>query len=427
MNIASWQRQAIAVAATVLSASCANMAWGQDATTPASEVASTDVSSVGKIGRLHDNLRRAKQRESLYQELTDLYAGYIKAKSRFASETNISYSMDVSLLQQWGFSNGGSPALQVYAAPSLDWTLFTSKDWGTGSVQVAYNAIPNYPTAQDATDIQSNLGLITPINDWPSRTFNFAQLTYTQATPDNKWLLTVGQYPLYNFDGNAYLGNQQQNFNNYLFAQNASQTYLLTGLGTYVQFNASSTVQFAAGLQGTNNVSGQTLTATNFNDNCCAWFGYFQWAPKFPGMGSAQYSISYFDTPSIPAQPSTRGWSVNAVQNLDSTWAVFARANGANGYVTPIKSAYALGVAMNNPLKRSPTDQVAIAVGLSDAAGSPTNPPGARNEKVVEAYWNWTFFGGLLLTPSVQVLFDPALNPSKSNVSVLSLRATLMF
>jgi len=82
---------------------------------------------------------------------------------------------------------------------------------------------------------------------------------------------------------------------------------------------------------------------------------------------------------------------------------------------------------MNNPLKRSPTDQIAVAVGLSDAAGTPTNPPGARNEKVVEAYWNWTFFGGLLLTPSVQVFFDPALNPSKSNVTVLSLRATLMF
>ena len=343
------------------------------------------------------------------------------------NETNVAFSIDVSLLEQWGFADGGSPALQLWAAPSVDWTAFQSKEWGTGSVQVAYNAITRYPTVHNAADIQSNLGLITPINDYPSRTMNFAQLSYTHATPDNKWLVTGGQYPLSNFDGNAYLGNQQQNFNNYLFAQNATQTYLDAGLGAYVQFNATSTIHLAAGFQGANNVLGQTISGKNFSRDCCAWFGYAQWTPSFQGLGPAQYSFSYFDTPGIPAQPATRGWSVNAVQNLNDTWALFARANGASGFVTPIKNAYALGVAMNDPMQRASTDQIALAVGVSDAAGPPTNPPGARREKAIEVYWTWTFFGGLLLTPSAQVIFDPALNPSKVNVSVLSLRATFMF
>ena len=136
--------------------------------------------------------------------------------------------MDVSLLEQWGLANGGSPALPMYAAPSVDWTAFKSREWGTGSVQMAYN-VTGYSTKQNAADIQSNLGLTTPINDISTKTFTFSQLSYTQATPDNKWLLTAGQYPLSNFDGNAYLGNQQQNFNNYLFAQNATQTYLDEG------------------------------------------------------------------------------------------------------------------------------------------------------------------------------------------------------
>ena len=42
-------------------------------------------------------------------------------------------------------------------------------------------------------------------------------------------------------------------------------------------------------------------------------------------------------------------------------------------------------------------------------------------------HWNWTFFGGLLLTPDVQLTFDPALNPDRDSVWILSLRATLMF
>jgi len=419
------QWRAACVAAAALFA--ATTAWCQDSVTETPLLGTQDVTGVGMTGRLFDNIRRAQQRELLHQGFSDIYTDYTKWKNQFETETNIQFAMDLSLLEQWGFSGGGSPALQLYAAPSVDWTVFKQKDWGTGSIHLAYDAVPHYPTAQSAADLQSKLGLITPINDYPTRTMNFAELTYTQATPDNKWSLTAGQYPLADFDDNAYLGNQQQNFNNYLFAQNGSQTYLITGLGAYVQFNATSTWQLASGFQGTNNVRGQTISGKGFDSDCCAWFGYAQWTPHFPGLGSARYSFSYFETPGIPAQGASRGWSVNAVQNLNNTWALFARANGANGYVTQIKRSYALGVAMNDPLQRSSTDQIALAVGLSDAASPPTNPQNARNEKAIEAYWTRTLVGGLLLTPSIQVIFDPALNPSKSSVLILSLRTTFAF
>lgn len=134
---------------------------------------------------MHDNIRRTQQRESLYQEITGLYTDYTNWKARAQNETNVAYSIDLSLLDRWGFPDGGSSALQIYAAPSLDWTVFKSNRWGTGSIQVAYNLV-TYPTAQNAAGVQSNLGLITPINLSTSNTENFAQLTYTQATPDNK-------------------------------------------------------------------------------------------------------------------------------------------------------------------------------------------------------------------------------------------------
>jgi hypothetical protein len=55
-----------------------------------------------------------------------------------------------------------------------------------------------------------------------------------------------------------------------------------------------------------------------------------------------------------------------------------------------------------------------------------TTPVGARNEKVVEVYWNWTFFRGLLPTSDVQYIRDPALARNRDSVWALSLRATLM-
>lgn len=402
-------------------------AWAQPLAPLAHEEIATDLADIGKIGQTHENLRRAQERVTLRERVDDLYTRYLAWKSEVERATRMQFSMDVSLLQQWGLPGGGSPSLQLYASPSIDWTVFESKRWGTGSVQVAYTLVPDYPTRQDAIQVAGNLGLVTPVNDYPSRALNFTQLTYTHAAPGNRWLFTAGQYPLFNFDDNAYLGNQQQNFNNYIFAQNGSATYLTAGWGGYVQFNATRDVQLATGLQATNNVAGQTLSTRGAADHCCAWFAYAQWTPSFRGMGSAQYSVSWFDTPSIPAQPASRNWSLNAVQNLSDTWALFARANGARGYTSAIEASYALGAAMNDPLARASTDQIALALGYSAVSASAVAPARTRDEKIVEAYWTWTVQRGMLVTPSVQVAFDPARDTGRDRVTVLSLRMTLLF
>jgi len=426
MNTADRHVRGVPLAVAALLGAGATAAWCHGAAPGAVPLRADDVPAAPRIGRVRDDIRPTPPPASLYQDVAEAYVDAVQWKARVQEAAAIAFAMDVSVLAQWGFPDGGAPTLQVFAAPSLDWTLFRSAHRGTGSVQIAYNAI-GYPVVQTGAALQSNLGLITPINDYSTRFLNFSRLTYTQATPDHRWLFTLGQYPFYGFDGNAYLGNQQLNFNNYLFAQNATQTYLMTGLGAFVQFNATGTIQLATGLQATNNYPGETITLDDAGADCCAWFGYLQWSPSVPGLGSAQYSFSYFDTPAIPAQPATRNWSVNAVQNLDDRWAVFARANGADGFVTQIKNAYALGVALNNPLKRAATDQFAVAVGLSEAADPPVTPPGARNEKTIEVYWTWTLFGGLLITPAVQVIFDPALDPRRANATVLSLRTTFRF
>lgn len=111
---------------------------------------------------------------------------------------------------------------------------------------------------------------------------------------------------------------------------------------------------------------------------------------------------------------------MNAVQDLNDTWAVFGRANGALEFTSRIKASYALGVAMTHPLHRSPTDQIGVAFGYSDVAAAPTIPANARNEKILEAFWNWALFGGLLVTPDVQLIVDPALNPDRGSVWVVA-------
>lgn len=378
-----------------------------------------------KIGLIHDNLHRSDVRHALFQESGVLYGDDSRLKARLEKELGLSWSLDLSALPQWGRPNGGSPSVQFLATPSLDWNVVKNKRLGEGSLQFLYISA-SYPSAQTAATTSKRLGLITAINDYPYNQNILAQLSYTHTVPGNKILITIGQYPFFNFDGNQYLFNQQINFNSYIFSQNGTATYANAGLGAYGQLNLTNTLQLAAGLQNASDLSGDSLTIRNFSSEGYAWFAYAQWTPQFKGLGSAQYSVLMYNVPTVPAQAASRGWSFNAVQNLNTTWALFARANHADAHLTPIRRSFALGAAMNNPLGRAATDQIGVALGISVPAPQPFNPAGARQEKVVEAYWSWTLLGGWLLTPSVQYVRDPALAPDRDSAWALSLRATLM-
>jgi hypothetical protein len=376
-------------------------------------------SEVTAVGRAFERLRRIAA--GVPHAAAEAYDDYTDFKERIAKQSGLSWVVNVSYLQQWGLSGGGSPAGQFLATPSFSWDLFDDKAVGAGTVDLVYN-IDRYATAQDGTAVQERLGLITPINDYPKRQNIFVQLTYTHTFPEKRWLVGIGQYPIYNFDDNEYLNNQQVNFNNYVLSQNGSATYPLAGLGAWAQFSPAEGFQFAAGLQNGSNVLAQTLAPQTTGAKTIAWFGYGEWAPTVSGLGRGRYSLLYYQSPTVPAQPRTKGWSLNAVQPLGDSWAVFARANRAYEFVTPIRASYALGIAMNNPLGRSTTDQIAFALGYSDTA-----PPRLRNEKILETYWTWTFGKGLLVTPAAQYIVDPALNPSRNGVWILSLRSTLLF
>lgn len=391
-------------------------------------VSSTDNTSMNHVGRVHDRVRAARTREqpSLDEEITDLYGRYVEAKDRFQKATNLQYSLDVSVMYQWGSPGGGPPAGQLLLSPSVNWDFPGETPIGSGSLQFAYD-FPWYMTGRNAGDVQGKLDLITPVNDFPSNVQSFDQLTFTDVLPGGRASIIVGQFALANFDANQYAGNQQINFIAYPLAQNGSATYPVASLGAYAQVNPITGISFAAGFQDANNVVGKSIQFDTFGDGRYTWFGYGQWNPQFRHLASGQFSFLYYRSPAVPAQASTSGWSVNGVQNLNDTWGLFLRANGASGYTTPVRTSIAGGGAWNDPLKRDRLDQIGLGIVWDHAARPPANPPDARDEWLVEAYWAWTFFRGLQLTPDLQIYIHPALDPGRSSVWLFSLRTLFLF
>ena len=399
------------------------------ATESATLATGTNTDKIIHAKKVQDKLAKTKAREASHNP--SLFDEYLKVKNEIQNAMNMQYSLDISLMPQWGFSKGGKTSYQTIYAPTVNWDIFSSDKFGDGSVQFSYNAV-QYWSKANGSSMGANLALANVANDYTDNSDSFDQLSYTHTTVGDMFSLTVGQYPMYTFDGGTYNSNQQINFINYALSQNASSTYPTASLGAYVEFNPNSEWSFAAGLQDANNVSGSRINFKTLDDGDYTGFGYFSYSPVIEGLGSGQYTFLYYYQPSVTAQPEkSQGWSFNATQNIGDKWAVFGRLNGSSGDIVPVKTSVVLGAAYLNPLNRNPLDQIGFAVAYNDINKNAVTPAeGTKvrgNETVLEAYWTWGFSKWLQITPDVQFYINPALDTKKSSATVLSLRATLMF
>ena len=357
------------------------------------------------------------------------YDEYTKWKNTLQSDTGFSYVFDLSLLAQRGAPSGKGTALQFQAYPSISWQLFNN-EYGSGIINASYTPT-RYWNSTDGQDITNRIGVLSPINDYTTKSNSFDELSYTQQFwgSMNWFSLTIGQFPIYNFDGTSYDSNQQINFVNYALSQNASSTYPLASLGLYATFTINPEWQINIGMQDANNVSGSVISASDFGKGEYTSFASLSYTPTIKNLGSGQYSILVYNQPGVDAQPGTsNGWSLNMQQSLDDKIAIFGRINGASNSSSQIKQSYVIGSVVNNPLGRNELDQVGTAIAVNKANIDVIGEDNTRDyETVIEAYWAWGIGNWLTITPDIQMYFYPALDASHNFATVTSLRTTMLF
>jgi len=356
--------------------------------------------------------------------LTLYYQGF---KNKLEQKAGLTYSFDVSFLPQRGAPNGKGTAWQTQYYGTMGWNAFNSDLIGSGTFNAAYTAVRYW--GMSANDLSNRLKVISSVNDYPSQTNNFDELSYTHTLPgDLKTVsVTVGQFPLYNFDGTDYDSNQQVNFLNYALSQNASSVYPTASLGGFVTWNPDAEWSISAGFQNANNVSGKTISWSKWQKGKITPFASVMWSPSVYGL-PGEYSMTLYHQPSVSVQPeSSRGWSLNAQQFISKTVALFARANGVNKSDNSIKQSYVFGGVVNNPLNRNNLDQIGLAVALNKL-NKKVNGSGTRSwENVLEGYMTMGISSFVAITPDVQFYINPGATTKHNTATAVSLRATLMF
>lgn len=362
-----------------------------------------------------------------HQEFDQLWQDYENFKKNLNQNYGFDYGLTYSMTAQYGAPSGKKAAFQSIAYPDFTWTLFNN-EMGNLALNAAYNMVQY--VGSTGNGIGQRIGVATPINDYTEQSNEFPELYFTYQFPkEYSWLgLGLGQFPIYNFDGTTYNANQQENFINWTFAQNASSTYATAGLGGYIQASPNDWV-FTIGAQDATNIDGESISISHLDEKHYTTFASVAYNPNIKGLGQGQYSVLLYNQPWVEKQPqTTNGWSLNAMQNLNEKWAIFARANGVSGDMATIDNSYMLGVVWNNPMNRNELDQWGMAAGLNhineEAAGENL---AHKYETVFESYMNFGVGQAMMLTPDVQLYFNPAENPKSDNAWVFSLRATVFF
>ena len=312
--------------------------------------------------------------------------------------------------------------------PAVDWAAFSNPWVGAGSFQFHFLSA-NYLSATDAAALGNAINLVTPINNQSTANNQFMQLTYTHSFPGNWLSVSFGQYPFSNFDGNAYANDQQVTFIGFSLTQNGSQNYAQAGIGAYVQIDPTRDIILAAGFQDANDISGSYIQTSTLGQGQYAWFGYGAWTPTIPGWGQGTYSLLYYNQPSVTVQPiASECLALNAAQPIGDRLGLVVRANTAWRSSFAIQSSIAAGGVLNDPLRRSPADQIGLAMAwnatnMSLYAGTNTRP----SETMLEFYWSWSVYRTLLITPDIQLYLQPALAPSADLSAVFTIRVTQLF
>lgn len=371
--------------------------------------------------------RRLAQSKAV-KDNDNFLAFYSDFKDEVQNKLGLQFGVDISYTAQRAAPSGKQTAIQGIYYPYATWNLFKDTRLGSGQIDFNYNLVRYWGT--QAQDLNNRVEVASEINDYTTRQDLFSQASYTHTMPgDMDWLsVTLGQFPMYNFDGTNYDANQQTGLINYALSQNASSSYPLASLGAYAQATFDN-ISITGGYQDATNVSGSQIRFKDAFSGKYTGFGAINYNPTIDGLGAGQYGVMGYYQPSVEDQEGySWGWSVNAEQNYGKKWSVFGRANGSTNNITAIKQSYVLGLSYLNPLDRNPLDVITIAGAYNRLSKEGLGVDYARTgETVLEAQWVWGFTKYFTITPDVQLFPKAGLNSDKEWVTVASLRTTFMF
>ena len=362
-----------------------------------------------------------KKANPLYE--SKLFAPIQTWKAGVAERTGFNWSLDYSALLM-GVS--GSPGEDSASSGMVRffgfWDLVNRGTPNKGSLNWKIENRHNYSDIPpSALGFESGYAGIfePPFSDQGTRLTNFYWKQYLQ---EGTWAFVGGFLDVTDFVDVYLLASPWTGFNNFVFSTGSAATDLPNDatLGLGAGGMVTDKIYLQAGISDAD--SDPTDPFQGFN-NISEYSDFFKWVEI--GFTPGQEKL-YFDNVHVTfwhiderANGTPDGWGVNASwqQWINDTWLPFIRGGYTEDSGSLLEGSLTVGVGYQPVPMRG-------VIGLGFNLGRPNEVSfeGTDDQYTLELFWRYQLTKELAITPSLQYIKDPALNPEEGSLWSYGLR-----
>jgi len=347
-------------------------------------------------------------------------------KSRVAEQTGFNWSLDYNALfmgvsDSLGEDNASSGVVRFFGF----WDLVNRDGSNKGSLNWKIENRHSYTdVAPSGLGFESGyVGLFEPVfSDQQTRLTN---LYWKQYLAKGTWAAVAGFLDVTDFVDVYLLASPWTGFNNFVFSTGSAATDLPNDatLGLAAGGMVTDKVYIQAGL--TDADADPTDPFEGF-ENVFQESNFFKWIEI--GFTPKQDRL-YFDNIHVTfwhiderLNETPDGWGVNASWQkwINDTWLPFVRGGYTEDSGSLLEKSITVGIGYQPVPMRG-----VIGLGVNWGKPNQTSFEGTDDQYSTELFWRYQLTKELAVTPSIQYIKDPALNPEKSSLWAYGLRLRL--
>jgi len=240
---------------------------------------------------------------------------------------------------------------------------------------------------------------------------------WTQAFADNRFAFIAGVVDVTDYLDVYALINPWTEFNNLSFSTNPTIPAPNQGLSTAMRWMFTPNTYVVAGLADANGDPHQPQDFFKSFFDVREYFYHAEvgWISSWEKRYSDNVHVTVWgqDPRTAAGVPRGKGVALSASTTLEERWTPFFRAgysDGGGAFVDRMVST-GLGYRLNDR-----NDYIGFGANWARAPGS------SENQYTFEAYWRWQPVKHLQIVPDIQLILNPANNPSMGSLWVAGLR-----
>ncbi len=262
---------------------------------------------------------------------------------------------------------------------------------------------------------------------WSDAGSLLTNLYWQQGFDDNRFAFVAGIVDVTDYFDLYALINPWTDFGNLVFLTSPTIPAPSQGLGAAARANFADHYYVIAGLGDANG------DPSNTNDSISGFFDdheYFKhieigWFPSWAQRYTDNIHVGAWHVDERDAAQVEDGWGMtfSVCKMLRDHWLPFVRAGYADGGGALLERSVSAGLGYF-------WQDRADVTGIGLSWGRPNEDlfgPDLEDQYTAEAYWRIQFMKHVTVTPSIQLLIDPALYPEANQLCVFGVMARLMF